>query len=84
MTEIHVWFGEGGPEPYGPLAGLLIEFNPNGQSKIEIVDDGWLAELDMDEPYFYECEHIAPDNYVRYDDYAWSYPGECNVKTKFC
>lgn len=86
ITEIHVWFGVGEKEPYGPLAGLLIEFNSNGRSKIEIVDQGWLQDLGFDEdcPYYVECKHIGPDNFVRYDSYAWSYPGECNIKTKFC
>ncbi len=83
MTEIDVWYGDSDRSPCGPIKGLLIEHNPIGKSKIEIVDKEWLDDMGWDEQYFYTCNHLPGDYFVSYDDYAWSYPGECTLKTRF-
>lgn len=81
MTEIDVWYGDSSHWPAGPIKGLLIEEVPGGKSKIKITDRKWLDGMGWDGDYDYTCEHLPSDNWVRYDDYAWCYPGECNLKT---
>lgn len=83
VVDIHVWYGDSNRTPLGPMPGKLIEHNPNGRSKIEITDRHWLDEMGWDEQYFYDCKHLPADCFVSYDDYAWCYPGECDLETKW-
>lgn len=84
VTDIHVWYGDSNTSTLGPLTGLLIEHNPQGRSKIQITDEKWLDQMGMEgEEYFYTCTHLPADNYVSYDDYAWCYPGECDIETEW-
>ena len=81
--KIDVWYGDSDSNPTGPISGLLIEHNPNGLSKIEITDRVWLDNMGFDSSYFYTCKHLPDDHYVSYDDYAWSYLGECILNNKW-
>lgn len=83
MTEIDIWYGDSNTNPTGPIKGRLIEYNPTGRSKIEIIDEGWLDNMGWEGTYDYECNHLPDNWYVSYDDYAWSYPGECTLQNRW-
>lgn len=83
-TEVHVWYGDSNRTPLGPIAGIMIEHNPQGDSKIEITDKQWKDDTGFDdEPYFCTCKHLPADCFLSYDAYAWCYPGECDLETKW-
>jgi hypothetical protein len=82
-TEVDVWYGDSNTSPFGPIKGVLIEENLFGYSKVEIVDEKWLDEMGWEGEYIAECERLPNNFYVSYDAYAWSYPGECDLKTRF-
>lgn len=83
MTAIDIWYGDSNTNPAGPIAGELIKYDPNGRSEIKITDRGWLDNMGWDGDYFYTCRKLPGDYYVSYDDYCWSYPGECDIKNKW-
>lgn len=85
MTEVDMWFGDNDTQPLGPIKAILIEHLADGESKIQITDPFWKDHVgyDEDEDYFYTCNKLPSNNYVRYDDYCWSYPGECTLNTKW-
>jgi hypothetical protein len=81
--DIDVWYGDSSTDPCGPIKGKLIKHNPSGESEIQIVDKSWLDNMGWDDDYFYKCKKLPDNYYVSYDDYCWSYPGECTLNNKW-
>jgi hypothetical protein len=85
MTEIDVWYGDSDRRSLEPIKDLLLKFNQNGPSEIQITDKVWLDNMGLDEDYKYivTYEKLPDDYFVSYDAYAWCYPGECSLNTKW-
>jgi hypothetical protein len=76
--EIRVWFGIGDGECIGPMLGEMVREKPldGGLPQILITDKRWLDDLELDDPIEYRCERYEEGGWVRYDDYAWTRPGD--------
>lgn len=85
MTDIDVWYGDGDRSPLGPIKGILLKLNPNGPSEIQVTDKIWLDQMGLEEDYKYIVTYnkLPDDYFVSYDAYAWCYPGECSLNTKW-
>lgn len=82
--EIDIWYGDGDRMPLGPIKGLLLVLNPNGDSLIQVIDKDWLEQIGMeDKEYIVTYGKLPDDCFVSYDAYAWCYPGECKLNTKW-
>jgi hypothetical protein len=81
MTEtrdIEVWFGTGDGHIAGPIEANFVEECSNGEVKFQITDPGFREHVgwEDDEVVEFTYPRLRPDNYVRYDAYAWCPKGE--------